>query len=170
MVTARRVGGGLTCGTELRSSWVPFRWFVGYLSSAGVELRYLYVGTSDTEVDVATWLHVPGATMLWRFRHFGADVAAISLGSPPTLLLADHRPSGSVLPIYAVEDLHTAVRTMSTRGWTVDLASVETPEGPAALVHSASGTELALLQVNRPNAMEHAFAAEDNIHAVRSSG
>jgi hypothetical protein len=44
---------------------------------------------------------------------------------------------------------------------------VETPEGPAAVVHSASGTEVALLQVERPDAMERAFAAEDNIHAVR---
>ena len=132
-----------------------------------MELRYLYVGTSDTDLDVATWLQVPGATMLWRFRHFGADVAAISLGSPPTLLLADHRPTGSVLPIYAVDNLPTAVLAMSTLGWTVDLESVGTPEGPAALVHSASGTEVALLQVDRPNAMEHAFAAEGNVHAVR---
>ena len=132
-----------------------------------MELRYLYVGSSDIERDVAAWLEVPGAQMQWRFRHFGADVAAITVGPPPTLLLADHRPPGSVLPIYAVNDLDAAVAELSTDGWTVDVESVETPEGPAAVVHTASGTEVALLQVVRPGAMERAYAARDNTHAVR---
>ena len=42
----------------------------------------------------------PGRELRWRFQHFGADVAAIDLGTRPTVLLADHRPTGSVLPIY----------------------------------------------------------------------
>jgi hypothetical protein len=132
-----------------------------------VELRYLYVGSSDTERDVAAWLRVPGARVQWRFKHFGADVAAITVGPPPTVLLADHRPTGSVLPIYAVDDLGAAVAALSTDGWIIDVESVETPEGPAAVVHSSSGTEVALLQVVRPGALERAYAARDNTHAVR---
>ena len=45
-----------------------------------MELRYLYVGSSDVGRDVAAWLKVPGAEVRWRLRHFGADVAAIDIG------------------------------------------------------------------------------------------
>jgi hypothetical protein len=60
---------------------------------------------------------VPGARVKWRFRHFGADVAAITVGPPPTLLVADHRPPGSILPIYSVDNLDAAVAALSTKGW-----------------------------------------------------
>ena len=67
-----------------------------------VELRFLYVGSDDTSADLAAWLQVPGSSMRWRFQAFSADVAAVDLGTPPLVLIADHRPAGSVLPIYAV--------------------------------------------------------------------
>jgi hypothetical protein len=133
-----------------------------------VELRYLYVGSADTERDLEAWLALPGSTMRWRFRHFGADVAAVDLGTAPTLLLADHRPTGTVLPIYAVVDLGGAVDALSARGWSVEARSLGTPEGPVALLHDPSGTEVALLRVDRPTAMENAYADAANTHAVRS--
>jgi hypothetical protein len=119
-----------------------------------VELRYLYVGSSDTGRDVDAWLHLPGTRMRWRFQHFGADVAAIDLGLAPTILLADHRPTGSILPIYSVPDLESVLDALKDQGWTVEASGIGTPEGPAALVHDASGTVLALLRVDRPGAME----------------
>jgi hypothetical protein len=131
-----------------------------------VILRYLYVGSSDTGRDVAAWTAIPGATMRWRFQHFGADVAAVDLGSPPFVLLADHRPTGSVLPIYAVDDLETSVAAMERDGWIVEERSFGTPEGPASLLSNAGGTQLALLQVDRPEAMDHAYADRHNTHAV----
>src|SRR5438045_2230164 len=73
-------------------------------SLTSVELRYLYVGSSDVDEDLPTWLALPGARLRWRFRRFGADVAAVDLGAPPVVLVADHRPAGSVLPIFAVAD------------------------------------------------------------------
>jgi hypothetical protein len=129
-----------------------------------VELRFLYVATADTGRDLAAWLSLPGATMKWRFRHFGADVAAIDLGTPPIVMLADHRPAGTVLPIYAVHDLDGAVEMLE--GWTVE-ARLGTPEGPVALVRDASGNELALLRVDAPGAMDRAYADRANGHAVR---
>ncbi len=54
-----------------------------------VELRYLYLGTSDTERDLAAWLALPGARMRWRFRRFGADVAGVDLGDSPMVILAE---------------------------------------------------------------------------------
>ena len=117
-------------------------------------LRYLYVGTSDTEREVAIWSAMPGVTLRWRFQNFGADVAALDLGTAPVVLLADHRPPGSVLPIYAVADLDESVAAMESDGWTVDERSFGTPEGPASLLATSGGARLALLQVDRPDVMD----------------
>ena len=132
-----------------------------------MELRYLYVGSSDVGRDVGAWLRIPGATVGWRFRHFGADVAAIDVGSPPVVLLADHRPPGSILPIYAVDDLDRAVTALDGSGWARDIGPMGTPEGPACVVRDGSGGTIALLQVERPDAMHSAYADTANTHAVR---
>jgi hypothetical protein len=134
---------------------------------SNVILRYLYVGSTDIDRDIATWSAIPGALVRWRFQHFGADVAAIDLGSPPVILLADHRPPGSVLPIYAVDDLESAVAEMEAAGWTVHERSFGTPEGLASLLGGPGSGEIAVLQVDRPEAMEAAYADEHNTHAVR---
>jgi hypothetical protein len=135
-----------------------------------VQLRYLYVGSADTARDLDAWLAMPGARLRWRFRHFGADVAAVDLGAAPVVLLADHRPAGTVLPIYAVGDLDGAVAAAEARGWTTEARSLGTPEGPAALVRDPSGNEIAFLRVDRPGMMERAYAEPANPHAVRPAG
>lgn len=129
-----------------------------------MELRYLYVGSPDTDVALASWLRLPGARLRWRFRRFGADVAAVDLGAPPVVLLADHRPDGSVLPIFAVADLDAAIAALGG-GWTVEVGRMGTPEGPSCVVRSAGGPTIALLQLDRPDALDAAFTA-DNPHAV----
>lgn len=131
-----------------------------------MELRYLYVGSNDTETDAAGWLLLPGARLRWRFRHFGADVAAIDLGARPFVLVADHRPQGSVLPIYAINDLDHAIVGLQSSGWILELGPMGTPEGPACVLRTVSGATVALLQVDRPDAMENAYADETNSHRV----
>jgi hypothetical protein len=131
-----------------------------------VQLRYLYVGSSDTERDLSAWLRLPGASLRWRFRHFGADVAAVDLGSRPVVLVADHRPPGSVLPIYAVEDLDATVASLDGHGWTLELGPMGTPEGLACVLRDGSGAAIAVLQVDRPEAMEAAYVDPGNPHAV----
>jgi hypothetical protein len=131
-----------------------------------MDLRYLYVGSNDTEADVTRWLLLPGARLRWRFRHFGADVAAVDLGARPFVLVADHRPQGSVLPIYAIPDLDEAIVGLQTSSWIVELGPMGTPEGPACVLRTANGTTVALLQVDRPDAMENAYADETNSHRV----
>ena len=131
-----------------------------------MQLRYLYVGSSDIDRELAGWLRLPGARLRWRFRHFGADVVAVDLGPRPTILLADHRPAGSVLPIYSVDDLEASVAALPD-GWAVDLGPMGTPEGPACIVRDPSGVALALLQVDRPDVMDGAYADPANTHAVR---
>lgn len=130
-------------------------------------LRFLYWGSADTTVDLAAWLRVPGARLRWRFRHFGADVAAVDLGAPPLVLVADHRPPGSVLPIFAVEDLDAALAALGGQGWTLAAGPLGTPEGPACVMHDHGGGAIALLRVDRPDAMDAAFADPDNSHSVK---
>ena len=136
-----------------------------------MRLRYLYVGCTDTEGALASWLAFDGASMRWRFSHFGADVAAVAFdaeGTHPAVLLADHRPAGSVLPIYAVDDPDAASQRLCAHGWEVAGGPMGTPEGPATILRDESGTEIALLGVERPAAMEGAYGDAANEHAVRS--
>jgi predicted enzyme related to lactoylglutathione lyase len=135
-----------------------------------MQLRYLYVGTSEIERDLAAWLALDGATIRWRFRHFGADVAAIAFddeGAQPSILLADHRPAGSVLPIYSVDDLAASSDRLRSGGWEVVAGPLGTPDGPATVLRDPSGTEIALLVIERADAMEGAYRDTTNEHAVR---
>ena len=122
-----------------------------------VELRFLYVGSADTERDLPSWLALPGARLRWRFQQFGADVAAIDVGQPPVVLLADHRPPGSVLPIYAVDDLDTTGDELGQAGWVEVMGPMGTPEGPASVWRDTSGSTIALLRVDRPDALDRAY-------------
>lgn len=136
-------------------------------------LRFLYIGVTNTDEAVARHEAVLGARLRWRFQAFGADVAAIELspardpaGPQPLVLLADHRPAGSVLPIYEIDDLDAAIATWHDRGATIE-GPLGTPEGTAIVVQDLHGAELAFLQVERPGAMDGAWADEGNSHRVR---
>jgi hypothetical protein len=136
------------------------------------ELRFLYVGVADTTAALAFYTEHLGARQRWRFRRFGADVAGLELGSGPLVLLADHRPVGTVLPIYAVDDLALAVEQLRAAGAAV-AGPMGTPEGDAILVEvptEAGGPqELALLEVVRPDALDGAFTDPDNDFRVQTT-
>jgi len=133
-----------------------------------VELRFLYLGSADTERDLATWLALPGARLRWRFAAYGADVAAVDLGAAPLVLIADHRPPGSVLPIYAVSDIDETVDALTAKGWARHAGPLGTPEGPAVVLHDGSDTAVALLRVDRPGAMDDAYGDPTNDPARRA--
>jgi predicted enzyme related to lactoylglutathione lyase len=130
------------------------------------ELRFLYVGTADTDVSVAHYTSTLGGRLRWRFQHFDADVAAIELGDGPLVLLADHRPAGTVLPLYVVDDLDAAIASFGAGGAVVD-GPLESPEGPAIVVHEPGGAELGFIRIDRPGAMDGAWQDEENAHRVR---
>jgi predicted enzyme related to lactoylglutathione lyase len=125
------------------------------------ELRFVYVGTDDTEGSVAFYTATIGGRLRWRFQRFGADVAGIELGAGPLLLLADHRPAGSLLPIWAVTDLAEAERRLTSAGCRV-VGPLGSPEGNAILFADPDGAEWALLQVDRPDAMDGAYRDASN--------
>lgn len=116
-------------------------------------LVYLYVGSADVERDVRFWCSALGAELVWRFQAYGADVAAVRMGDGPLVLLADHRPPGSCLPIWTAADLAAAAATLAASEWQVTATRVEVPDGPCLVFRDPTGNELTLLRRDRPDAL-----------------
>ena len=117
------------------------------------ELKYLYVGTSRFEEDLAYYRDVIGAEEVWNFEEFGARVAALRVATGPLLLIADHRPAPSCLPVFGVEDLNAAVTGLESRGWRADSGPFGIPDGPCYLFSDKSGNQLAIFGNVRPDAL-----------------
>jgi predicted enzyme related to lactoylglutathione lyase len=131
-------------------------------------LVYLYVGTDDVERDRAFYLEALGAAPVWRFRAFDTDVAAVRHGPEvPLVLLAEHRPAPSCLPIWSVPDLDAAVARLAASGFETHGVTAGTPDGPVHVLRDPSGNEIGLLQQDRPNALVTAYADPDHANAVR---
>jgi predicted enzyme related to lactoylglutathione lyase len=133
------------------------------------ELLYLYVGVADVAADLGFYLTALGGTLVWHFQAFGAEVAAVRLGPGPLMLLADHRPVPSVLPIWRVDDLDAAYGRLEDSGWTLTSGRVEVPDGPCLVVTDPSGNEVALLDQVRPDSMPSAYRDPANTSAIRES-
>ena len=71
---------------------------------------YLYVGVDDVRASIDFYERALGAEFLWHFRRFGTEVAAVRVSDDgPQVLLAEHRPMPSCLPIWTVPDLDALV-------------------------------------------------------------
>ena len=121
-------------------------------------LKYLYCGSARFDDDVAYYRDVLGAELVWRFHKFGARVAAFRLAQGPLVLLADHRPAPSCMPIYAVADLDATCDALRARGWTPAAGPFEVPDGPCYTFADPSGNPIALLGAVRPDALTRAYA------------
>ena len=115
------------------------------------KLEYLYVGTSDFERDLAYYRDVLKAELVWNLTGFGAHVAAFKVGLGPLLLIADHRPAPSCMPVYAVEDLGSTVKALKKRGWKPRGGRIEIPNGPCRPFEDPSGNRFAIFENVRPN-------------------
>lgn len=132
------------------------------------ELAYLYMGTDDVDASLAFYTEALGAQFVWRFRAFATDVAAVRFGSGrPFVLLAEHRPTASCLPIWSVADLDTAIAALAHAGFAARGETVGTPDGPVHVVADPSGNQLGLLRPDRPGALEAAYADPTDTNAVR---
>jgi len=114
-------------------------------------LRFLYVGTADFEADLKYYRDLVGAEMLWNRRAFGARVAAFRVGTGLSLLIADHRPAPSCLPIFEVDDLEKKLKELKHVGISPTSPPFQIPNGPCALFKDDSGNEFAIFQDVRPN-------------------
>jgi predicted enzyme related to lactoylglutathione lyase len=131
------------------------------------KLAYLYIGTADFDRDVAYYRDVLGAKVVWAFNAFDAKVAAFRVCDGPLFLLADHRPAPSCMPILAVENLEATVEALKRRGWKSDGDRFDLPNGPCYKFTDPSGNPLAIIQNDRPDAMEKAYADKENKNAIR---
>jgi len=117
-------------------------------------LRFLYIGTADTGRDLKFFVETLGARKVWRFKEFGADVAALRLGEGPLVLLADHRKAPSVMPIFEVKDIGATAKDLKRRGWRPKGGKFEIPNGPCYVFEDPSGNEYAIFEDVRPHAFE----------------
>jgi hypothetical protein len=117
------------------------------------ELKYLYLGSSRFDDDLGYYGDVIGAEKVWYFHKFGARVAAFRVSTGPLLLLADHRPAPSCLPVFGVPDLDATVRDLEARGWHADSGPFEIPDGPCYLFRDKSGNQIAVFGNVRPDAL-----------------
>ncbi|HEV8594311.1 MAG TPA: VOC family protein [Thermoplasmata archaeon] len=117
-------------------------------------LAYLYIGTATFERDLAYYRDVLGAELVWSLSDFGAHVAAFRIGEGPLLLVADHRPAPSCIPVYAVADLKQTVRELKKRGWKSDGRSFEIPPGPCYAFEDGSKNRFAIFENVRPHVFE----------------
>ena len=132
------------------------------------ELRYLYVGSADAGRDLAWYCDVLRAELVFDFAHFGTRVAGVRLlEGGPTILLAEHRPVPSVLPIIAVENLQETMESLKARGWVADGPTFGIPNGPCVTFHDPSGNQVALFENRNPEALEREYQNPENPHAVR---
>ena len=122
----------------------------GPAPAAGWRLRFLYLGSADVGKDLAAYA-AAGATVVWDKTAFGTRVAAVRIGPDPLLLLAGHRPSPSLLPVFQVDDLKAETKRLRQAGWTLEGDVFEVPNGPCQLARDPSGNEVTLLQETRPD-------------------
>ena len=122
-------------------------------ASAPEELIYLYVGSADVGRDIDFYTTALGGEQVWRFQSMGVDVAGVRVSEHgPLVILADHRPVPSILPIWRCSDLDAVVARLEDRGWEAG-HQVEVPDGPALVLTDPSGNQVALLDQVRPNVL-----------------
>ena len=114
-------------------------------------LSYPYVGTANFERDLVYYRDVLKAEIVWNRTGFEAHVAAFKLGAGPLVLIADHRPAPSCIPVYEVEHLDATVRALKKRGWKPDGGRIEIPNGPGYVFEDPSKNRFAIFENVRPN-------------------
>ena len=118
-------------------------------------LEYLYLGSKDVAKDLAYYVDVLGAEVVWDFSDFGTRVAGVRLFEQgPMVLIAGHRRSPSLLPVFHVDDLDATERELRARGWNPEGPRFGIPDGDCYLFKDPSGNELALYENTRPHALE----------------
>lgn len=120
-----------------------------------MRLAYLYVGSADVGADLELWRDRLGGDLLWDISSGGTRVAALRFDPEgPSVLLADHRPAGSVIQIWSVTSLRDEERRMRHAGWDGEGHRVEIPDGPVLILADLSGNQVGLLEQTRPGILE----------------
>lgn len=112
-------------------------------------LDYLYSQSDDVAADLRYLVDVLGGEQVFAIEDGGVQVAMVSLGAPPAILLTNHLVGDRPVHVYAVDDLEASTRDLDRRGWKRARA-IELPTGPAVTFQSPGGLRFALYQSTRP--------------------
>lgn len=125
------------------------------------QLDYIYMPSRDVAADLAYFLDVLGARLIFAIEGMGARVAMLELGEPPpNLLLADHLEGDRPVLVHRVANLLDAMATLESRGWQRGV-SLEIPQGPICSFATAGGHRLAIYQLTRPAVIEQFAGRRD---------
>jgi hypothetical protein len=125
------------------------------------QLDFIYMPSRDVAADLAYFLDVLGARLIFAIEGMGTRVAMLELGDPPpNLLLADHLGGERPVLVHRVADLPGAIATLESRGWRRG-SSLEIPQGPICSFATPGGHRLAIYQLTRPAVIEQFAGRRD---------
>jgi hypothetical protein len=117
-------------------------------------LAYIYMPSQDVAADLAYYVTVLGARVVFAIEGMGTRVAMVELSDdPPQLLLAEHLEGERPVLVYRVEDLAAAERALTARGWRGG-ESLEIPQGPVRSFSVPGGHRIALYEETRPHVID----------------
>jgi hypothetical protein len=115
-------------------------------------LDFLYMPTPDVPGDLAFYIDVLGARVVFAIEAFDARVAEVRFSEDgPRLLLADHMDGETPVLVYRVADLDAALEELGRRGLSVE-ARFGIPHGPCATFRTPGGQRFAAYQLTRVGA------------------
>lgn len=130
-------------------------------------LEYLYVGCKEFDTDVRFYRDTIKAELLWAFSKSNRKVAAFKMAYGPILLLTDHKKAPSIEPIFSVDNLEAAIKSLKEKGITKLEGPIDTVSGKAYSFIDLGGNQFSVLHGGNPEALEHAYADKTDKNAIR---
>jgi hypothetical protein len=119
-------------------------------------LDYVYMPSRDVVADLAYFIDILGARLIFAIDGMGTRVAMLELTEgPPRLLLADHLEGDRPVLVYRVADLDATSDELRQRGWD-EGHGLEIPQGPVRSFAGPGGHRLAIYERSRPG-VERSF-------------
>jgi hypothetical protein len=119
------------------------------------QLDFVYTPSRDVPDDLAYFVEVLGARVVFAIEAMGTRVAAVELTEgPPLVLLTDHLEGDRPVLVYRVDDLPATLAELESRGWTRE-PSFDIPSGPCCSFTTPGGHRIAVYQRTRPEVTAH---------------
>ena len=102
-------------------------------------LDFLYTPSRDVPGDMADFVEILGARVVFAIDDGGIQAALLELSDgPPRILLTSHVEGDRPIHVYRVDDYEATVAALEERGWKPS-RTLEIPQGPCASFRSAGG-------------------------------
>jgi hypothetical protein len=124
------------------------------------QLDFLYMPSADVAGDVAQFVDVLGAALVFAIEAFGTRVAMVRLGDGPALLFAGHLDGERPYLVYRVADLDAAAAELRARGFDPG-PRLGIPHGPIHAFSTPGGHRVAIYELTRPEVAERLAGRRD---------